>query len=146
MSFTLTRRAGVGLTTFGAVAAAAVLVAPQASALVQSIAVSGSTHYVDTAYTVTADVTATSFLFKVTFTDNGTQIGEPVSVSNGKATITWTPKTTGTHEIKAVQELVSSKTITVNVVPKPTNPGPGDGDSGSGGLGGLLDALTGSAG
>ncbi|MFC4125942.1 hypothetical protein [Nocardia rhizosphaerae] len=141
MSFTSTRRAGAGLTAFGAIAAAAVLVAPQASALVQSVSVSGTTHYVDTSYTVTADVTVTSFLFKVTFTDNGTPIGDPVSVSGGKATITWTPTTTGTHEIKAVQELVSSKTITVNVLPKPTNPGPGD--SGSAGLGGLL---TGSAG
>ncbi|WP_336080946.1 Ig-like domain-containing protein [Nocardia sp. SSK8] len=135
------RRAGFGLTAFTAVAAAAVLTAPQASALVQSIAVSGSTHYVGTAYTVTADVTATSFLFKVTFTDNGTQIGEPVSVSNGKATISWTPTTAGTHEIKAVQELISSKTVTVEVSEQPTTPG--GGGTGSADLGGLL---TGSAG
>ncbi|MFE1595581.1 hypothetical protein [Nocardia sp. NPDC058705] len=139
-----TRRAGFGLTAFTAVAAAVVLAAPQASALVQGIAVSGSTHYVDTAYTVTADVTATSFLFKVTFTDNGTKIGEPVSVTDGKATITWTPKTTGAHEIKAVQELISSKTVTITVVPKPTNPAPGDGvGSGSADLGGLLSGSAG---
>ncbi|MFJ2834919.1 MULTISPECIES: Ig-like domain repeat protein [Nocardia] len=136
------RRAGFGLTAFTAVAAAGVLVAPQASALVQGVTVSGSTHYVGTAYTVTADVTATSFLFKVTFTDNGTQIGEPVSVSDGKATITWTPTTPGSHEIKAVQELISSKTVTVEVTTKPTTPGGGTG-TGSADLGGLL---TGSAG
>ncbi|GGK45680.1 Ig-like domain-containing protein [Nocardia camponoti] len=137
------KRAGFGLTAFGAITAAAVLVAPQASALVQSIAVSGTTHYVGTPYTVTADVTATSFLFKVTFTDNGTQIGEPVAVSNGKATITWTPTTAGAHEIKAVQELISAKTVTIDVAAKPTIPGGGGADSGSGDLGGLL---TGSAG
>ncbi|MEV0549471.1 hypothetical protein [Nocardia salmonicida] len=136
------RRAGFGLTAFTAVAAAAVLAAPQASALVQGIAVSGSTHYVDTAYTVTADVTSTSFLFKVTFTDNGTQIGEPVSVSDGKATITWTPKTTGAHEIKAVQELVSSKTVTITVAPKPTSPGGGT-STGSADLSGLLSGSAG---
>lgn len=136
------RRAGFGLTAFTAIAAAAVLTAPQASALVQSIAVSGDTHYVGTAYTVTADVTVTSFLFKVTFTDNGTQIGEPVPVSNGKATITWTPTTAGTHQIKAVQELISSKTVTVEVAEAPTTPPDGPG-TGSADLGGLL---TGSAG
>ncbi len=136
------RRAGFGLTALGAVAAAVALTAPHASALVQDIAVSGSTHYVDTAYTVTADVTATSFLFKVTFTDNGTQIGEPVSVADGKATITWTPKTTGSHEIKAVQELISSKTVTITVVPKPTNPTPGT-STGSADLSGLLSGSAG---
>ncbi|MEV0436189.1 Ig-like domain-containing protein [Nocardia sp. NPDC050413] len=135
------RRTGFGLTAFTAIAAAAVLTAPQASALVQSIAVSGTTHYVGTPYTVTADVTATSFLFKVTFTDNGTQIGEPVAVKDGKATITWTPSTPGAHEIKAVQELISSKTVTVQVSEKPTTP-PDGGSTGSADLGGLL---TGSA-
>ncbi|GAD86777.1 Ig-like domain-containing protein [Nocardia asteroides] len=135
------RRAGFGLTALTAVAAAGVLVAPQASALVQSVTVSGTTHYVGTPYTVTADVTATSFLFKVTFSDNGTQIGEPVSVSDGKATITWTPSTPGAHEIKAVQELISVKTVTVQVSEKPTTPTPGG--TGSADLGGLL---TGSAG
>ncbi|GGN76797.1 Ig-like domain repeat protein [Nocardia rhizosphaerihabitans] len=135
------RRAGFGLSAFTAVAAATVLVAPQASALVQGVTVSGTTHYVGTAYTVTADVTETSFLFKVTFTDNGTKIGEPVSVSGGKATITWTPSTPGSHEIKAVQELISSKTVTVEVSAAPTTP-PGGG-TGSADLGGLL---TGSAG
>lgn len=136
------RRAGFGLTAFTAIAAAAVLAAPQASALVQGITVSGSTHYVGTPYTITADVTATSFLFSVTFTDNGTQIGEPVAVKNGKATITWTPTSAGTHKLKAVQEIISSKTITVEVAEKPTTP-PGGGGTGSADLGGLL---TGSAG
>lgn len=121
------RRAGFGLTAFTAVAAVSVLVAPQASALVQGITVSGTTHYVGTAYTVTADVTETSFLFKVTFTDNDTQIGEPVAVKDGKATITWTPTTTGSHKIKAVQEIVSSKTVTVEVTTAPTTPGGGTG-------------------
>ncbi|MFC6011233.1 Ig-like domain-containing protein [Nocardia lasii] len=136
------RRAGFGVSAFTAVAAAVVLAAPQASALVQGVTVSGSAHTVGTSYTVTADVTSTSFLFKVTFTDNGTQIGDPVSVSNGKATITWTPTTAGSHEIKAVQEIVSSKTVTIQVAEKPTNPG-GGASSGSADLGGLL---TGSAG
>ena len=78
----------------------------------------------------------------MTFTDNGTQIGEPVSVSDGKATITWTPKTTGAHEIKAVQELISSKTVTITVAPKPTPPGGGT-STGSADLSGLLSGSAG---
>ncbi|MGW5452348.1 Ig-like domain-containing protein [Nocardia sp. NPDC003979] len=115
------RHAGVGLAV-AAVAAGGILGAPRASALVQDIAVTGSTHYVGTAYTLTADVTATSFLFRVTFSDNGVQIGEPVPVRNGKATITWTPTSAGRHTLEAVQETISSETITVDVleVPKPT--------------------------
>lgn len=134
------RRAGFGLTAGAAIAAAMVLAAPQASALVQSLTINDSTHYVGTSYTLTADVTATSFLFPVTFSANGTKIGD-APVRNGKATISWTPTEAGTYQLKAVQELISSKTITVEVVEKPSTP-PGGG-SGSADLGGLL---TGSAG
>ncbi|MGV9413394.1 Ig-like domain-containing protein [Nocardia sp. NPDC003693] len=135
------RRTGLGAGLLGALATAALVAAPQANALVQGISVSDTTLYVGTAYTITADVTATSFLFPVTFSDNGTEIGK-ASVKDGMATISWTPSTAGTHELKAVQEIISSKTVSVTVTNKPTTPGGGTGSSGSNPLAGLLSSLS----
>lgn len=137
----IARRTGLGTALLGALATAALVAAPQANALVQGISVSDSTLYVGTSYTITADVTATSFLFDVTFTDNGTEIGK-ARPSNGAVTISWTPSTTGAHELKAVQEIISSKTVTVTVTNKPTTPGGGTGSSGSNPLAGLLSTLS----
>ncbi|MBL1073234.1 Ig-like domain repeat protein [Nocardia sp. 2] len=137
----ITKRAGFGTALLGAMATAALVAAPQANALVTGLTGPSGTVYVGETYTLTADVTITSFLFDVTFSDNGTEIGK-AKPSSSKATISWTPTTAGTHQIKAVQEIVSSKTITVTVTEKPTNPGGGTGSSGSNPLAGLLSSLS----
>ncbi|MFB7720604.1 hypothetical protein ACFVUS_21460 [Nocardia sp. NPDC058058] len=136
-----TRRAGFGVALLGALATTALVTAPQANALVNGISVSDTTLYVGQTYTITADVTFTSMLFQVTFTDNGTEIGK-ANVSNSKATIQWTPSTTGSHELKATQEIISSKSTTVTVTTQPTTPGGGTGSSGSNPLAGLLSSLS----
>ncbi|MFE3257234.1 hypothetical protein ACFXPS_16160 [Nocardia sp. NPDC059091] len=134
------RRAGIGATAFGAAAAVAALTAPDASALVTGITVSGSQVCVNQATTVTVAVTATSFLFDVSLTDNDTQVGNS-KVSNSQATFSWTPTTTGSHTLKATQEVVSTKTTTVNVVDC-TPSGGGSGSSASNPLAGLLSSLS----
>ncbi|WP_405134117.1 hypothetical protein [Nocardia sp. NBC_01388] len=136
----ISRRTGLGATLLGALATAALVAAPEASALVTDLSVSGTTLYVGQAYTITASVTVTSALFQVDFTDNGTEIGK-VYPSGSTATIQWTPSTTGSHEIKATQELISSKTTTVTVTNQPTTPA-GTGSSGSNPLSGLLSSLS----
>ncbi|WP_067710545.1 Ig-like domain repeat protein [Nocardia yamanashiensis] len=121
-------RAGFGATAFGALAATAVLAAPSANALVTGISVSGDKFCTGKTYTVTVDVTVTSFLFDVTLTDGSTEVGK-AKPSNGKATFSWTPTTTGSHTLKAVQEVISSKTTTVSVVDcTPTGGGTGSFD------------------
>ncbi|QLY31056.1 hypothetical protein [Nocardia huaxiensis] len=137
----ITRRAGFGTALLGALATAALVAAPQANALVTGITGPSGTVYVGSTYTIVADVTITSFLFDVTFTDNGTEIGK-VKPSGSTASISWTPTTAGSHDIKATQELISSKTVTVTVTEKPTNPGGGTGSSGSNPLAGLLSGSS----
>ncbi|MCU1640002.1 MAG: hypothetical protein JWN03_277 [Nocardia sp.] len=107
------RRAGMGLTAFGAAAATMVLVAPQASAWVSDISVGGSNQQVGCAYTVTATV-AVDRLLSVSFTDNGTAItGSPVTPSllSNSVTIQWTPTTAGAHTIQATQDFISKSTV-----------------------------------
>ncbi|MTE13467.1 hypothetical protein [Nocardia aurantiaca] len=133
------RRAGIGATAFGAVAAVAALTAPNASALVTGISVSGTQYCVNQTYTVTVDVTATSFLFDVSLTDNDTSVGSS-KVSNSQATFSWTPTTTGSHTLKATQEVVSTKSTTVSVVD--CTPAGGSGSSASNPLAGLLSTLS----
>ncbi|APB00206.1 Ig-like domain repeat protein [Nocardia seriolae] len=136
-----TRRAGIGATAFGAAAAVAMLTAPNASALVTGISVASSDKYcANQAYTVAVDVTATSFLFSVSLSDNDTKVGD-AKPSNGVATFSWTPTTTGSHTLKAVQEVISNKSTTVTVVDCTTTPG-GSGSSAANPLAGLLSSLS----
>ncbi|HLS79483.1 MAG TPA: hypothetical protein VK083_22105 [Nocardia sp.] len=139
------QRAGVGTTALGALAAVAVLAAPNANALVTDIEVSGDRFCVGDTYTVTVDVTITSLLFEVTLTDNGTEIGQKRPGSNSKAVFSWTPATTGSHTLKAVQEIVSNKSVTVTVedcTPPPIGGGNSGSSVGTGGLGSLLGSLS----
>ncbi|WP_067704706.1 hypothetical protein [Nocardia jejuensis] len=136
----ISKRTGLGAGLLGALATAALVAAPQANALVTDIGVSSDTVYVGQAYTITASVTATSGLFNVTFTDNGTEIGK-AKPSGSTATIQWTPSSKGAHELKATQEIISSKTVTVTVTDKPTTPGTGS-SSGGNPLAGLLSSLS----
>ncbi|MEC3954203.1 hypothetical protein VMT65_14280 [Nocardia sp. CDC153] len=138
-----TRRAGIGATAIGAAAAVALLTAPDASALVTGISVTNSDKYcANSTYTVAVNVTATSFLFDVSLSDNDTQIGS-TKPSSGVATFSWTPTTTGSHTLKAVQEIISTKSTTVTVVDcTPTGGGGGTGSSAANPLAGLLSSLS----
>ncbi|WP_067697477.1 hypothetical protein [Nocardia jejuensis] len=132
------RRVGMGLTTFGAMAAAMVLAAPSASAWVGDLAISGSDQQVGCSYTLTASVEVDR-ISTVKFTDNGADIpGSPVSPSllSNKVTIKWTPKTAGSHKIEARQILISDS-ITVQVKEA------GGLGSASCGLGGLIPSGSG---
>ncbi|WP_067829544.1 hypothetical protein [Nocardia inohanensis] len=134
------RRVGMGLTTFGALAATMVLAAPQAGAWVGNLEVSGSDHKVGCSYTLTASVEVDR-LSTVKFTDNGTDIpGSPVSPSllSNKVTLKWTPSTAGSHKIEARQILISDS-ITVQVGASSSTGSFGCG----GGLGGLIPSLSG---
>ncbi|MBL1077977.1 hypothetical protein JK358_26590 [Nocardia sp. 2] len=133
-------RVGIGLTTFGAMAATIVLTAPQASAWVGNLEVSGTGHKVGCQYTLTASVEIDR-LSTVKFTDNGTDIpGSPVSPSllSNKVSIKWTPTTAGSHTLSARQLLISDS-ITVQVAASSGN----SGSSCGGGLGGLIPSLSG---
>lgn len=130
------RRAGVGFTAFGAIAATIVLAAPQASAWVGDVSVDGSDHKAGCSYTITASVEVDR-LSTVKFTDNGADIpGSPVSPSllSNKVTLKWTPKTAGSHKIEARQLLISDS-VTVQVG---AASGTGSLGCGVGALGGLL--------
>ncbi|MGV9615996.1 hypothetical protein [Nocardia xishanensis] len=136
------RRAGFGVTAFGAMTAVAVLAAPHASAWVGDVTVSGTKHTVGCTYTVTARVDVDR-LTEVKFTDNGEAIpGSPVkpSLTSNKVSLTWTPATAGAHKLEARQLLISDS-VTVNVVER----GGSTGSAGAcgGGLGGLLPGLSG---
>ncbi|QLY33784.1 hypothetical protein [Nocardia huaxiensis] len=131
-------RVGIGVTTFGAMAATIVLAAPQAGAWVGNLEVSGSGHKAGCQYTITASVEVDR-LSTVKFTDNGVDIpGSPVSPSllSNKVTIKWTPSTAGAHKIEARQILISDS-ITVQVAENTSS------GSSSCGLGGLIPSLSG---
>ncbi|WP_405497737.1 hypothetical protein [Nocardia sp. NBC_00511] len=131
------RRAGLGVTTLGAVAGAIVLAAPQAGAWPSDIAVSGTSHNVGCSYTVTATI-AVDRLTSVKFTDNGTELtGSPVSPSllSGTVTISWTPTTAGNHTLVATQDFLT-KSVDVQV-----SPASSFGSFGCG-LNGLLPSLS----
>lgn len=132
-------RAGLGATSFAAAAAVVLLAAPNANALVTDISVSGSTYCTGQTYSVTVNVTATSGLFNVTLSDNNTEVGK-AKPSNGSAVFQWTPTTTGSHTLEAVQELVSKKSTTVEV--SDCTPAGGTGSSSSNPLAGLLSTLS----
>lgn len=114
------RRVSLGVTTFGALAGTIVLAAPQAGAWPSNLEVSGgSTHNVGCSYTLTATLDVDRLL-SVAFRDNGVELpGSPVTpgILSGKATINWTPSTTGQHTLTVTQDLIS-KSITVQVDPQ----------------------------
>lgn len=105
---------------------------------------------------LTATVSPTNATGSVTFTDGDTVIGTAI-VTNGVATIQWTPEAEGVRTIRAefvpsgnfhATEARTQATITPKVVdpvdPDPTDPtGPG---AGTGSLGSLTDSLGGGAG
>lgn len=132
-------RAGFGITAFGAIAASLVLAAPQASAWVGNLNVSGTDHKVGCSYKLTASVEVDR-LTSVKFTDNGKDIpGSPVSPSllSGTVSIEWKPTTAGQHKLEARQLLISDS-ITVTVAEAPSTGSAGCG----GGLGGLIPSLS----
>ncbi|MGW4356208.1 hypothetical protein ACWELJ_29390 [Nocardia sp. NPDC004582] len=136
------RRAGIGATAIGAAAAVAALTAPNASALVNSITVSDAKVCLNKATTVTVAVDPTSFLFDVSLSDNDTLLGN-AKVANNQAVFSWTPTTVGSHTLKAIQQVISVKTITVDVVDCTPIPVPGGtGSSASNPLAGLLSSLS----
>ncbi|MEV6280082.1 hypothetical protein [Nocardia sp. NPDC051832] len=138
-----TRRIGMGLTAFGAMAATMVLAAPQAGAWVGNLEVSGKDHKTGCSYTLTASVEVDR-VSTVKFTDNGADIpGSPVSPSllSNKVTIKWTPSTPGAHKLEARQLLISDS-VTVQVTASGGGSGSASG-SACGGLGGLIPSLSG---
>ncbi|MGW4353854.1 hypothetical protein ACWELJ_17395 [Nocardia sp. NPDC004582] len=109
-------RAGYGVGAFGAMAAVAVLAAPNANALINNVIVASPNPVVGCSYLVTANTTIGGSLFTVHFSDNGVEFGQSsVVLAANQATITWTPKTAGKHTITATQELVSSQSTDVTV-------------------------------
>ncbi|MEV6070691.1 hypothetical protein AB0L82_29460 [Nocardia sp. NPDC052001] len=130
------RRAGMGVTAFGALAATMVMAAPQAGAWVGNLQVDGGAeHKTGCSYTVTASVEVDR-LSTVKFTDNGVDIpGSPVAPSllSNKVTIKWTPTTVGNHKLEARQILISDS-INVQVTAGSNTGSLGCG----GGLGGLI--------
>ncbi|MEC3914513.1 Ig-like domain-containing protein [Nocardia sp. CDC160] len=123
------QRVGFGASTIGAMAAAAVLAAPSASAFVINVQLASNSPVVGCSDVITANVDITGDLVPVNFTDNGTSIGSASpAVGVNQATIKWTPTTAGKHTITASQPL-SSKSIDVTV--SAANPF----SSGSGGVG-----------
>lgn len=143
---TRARRVGMGLTTFGAMAATIVLTAPQASAWVGNLEASGKDHKVGCTYTLTASVEVDR-ISTVKFTDNGKDLpGSPVSPSllSNKVTIKWTPDSAGVHKLEARQILISDS-ISVTVAESSGGSGSASGSAGGcgGGLGGLIPSLSG---
>ncbi|WP_054815946.1 hypothetical protein [Nocardia arizonensis] len=134
---TIIRRLEAGLTGVAAMAAATVLLAPSAHATVDSVTVSGTTHLINTEYTLTAQLSGASIGLLVYWSDNGENItGPKVPWPVGVSTINWTPTTKGQHIITAAQG-GSTKTVIVNVVDpsEPTDPGGGTDPGTPGGTG-----------
>ncbi|WP_405486401.1 hypothetical protein [Nocardia sp. NBC_00511] len=161
----ISRRIGAGVAGLAGVAAVAVLAAPQASATVDSVAVSGSAPYtINTGYTLTANLSGAGIGLLVYWSDNGTSLTPAGKVPwpIGYSSIDWKPTTAGQHVLTASQG-GNTKTIIVTVS-DPSQPGggggttpgggggttPGGGTGGTGSassaLGGLLGGLSGSAG
>ncbi|RMI32128.1 hypothetical protein [Nocardia stercoris] len=112
-------KAGFGITAFGAMAAAATLVAPSANAQILSISFSNPNPIVGCSYNVFANVDLVGTAFPVTFSDNGVQFAY-VNPSAGfqQAFAGWAPQTAGEHVITAAAStnVVTTK-ITVNNPP-----------------------------
>ncbi|WP_067568663.1 hypothetical protein [Nocardia acidivorans] len=158
----ISRRLGAGVAGIATAAAVVVLAAPQASATVDSITITGGDpHTINTEYTLTANLSGAGIGLLVYWTDNGNDLSGPkVPWPVGYSSITWKPTTAGRHLLTCSQG-GSTKTIAITVVDPaipgtpgggtPGTPGGGSGGSGSSGsagkaLGGLLGGLSGSAG
>ncbi|WP_067571165.1 hypothetical protein OHB26_07285 [Nocardia sp. NBC_01503] len=97
----IAQRAGFGITALAAVACSAALTAPYASAVPTGLSVNARNIYAACTYEVTATY---DHWFEAWFYDNGLVIGgSPISPTNGKATIQWTPKSAGTHTLSTLQ-------------------------------------------
>lgn len=131
------RRAGVGITGFAALAAAAVLATPSAIAAVDTVSVDQSSLVVNKPYTVSATLSGASVGLLVYFSDNGNAIGAPkVPWPPGHASIGWTPNSSGQHTL-TVSQGNNSQSIVVTVADAPL--GSGSSSTGSGfGPGGPL--------
>ncbi|WP_280358081.1 hypothetical protein [Nocardia otitidiscaviarum] len=120
----LSRRIGTGIAGFAAAATISVFAAPQASATVDSITVSGSDHVIDTEYQLSAKLSGAGIGLLVYWSDNGADISGPkVPWPVGEAHLSWTPTTPGRHLITCSQG-GSTKTIEV-WVRDPSQPDPG---------------------
>ncbi|WP_067568687.1 hypothetical protein [Nocardia acidivorans] len=140
------RRAGVGITGFAAVAAAAILAAPTACAAVDTVTVEGSNFQVDSTYTLSATLSGASAGLLVYFSDNGEFIGSPkVPWPVGHASISWTPSTKGQHII-TVEQGGSTRSTVVNVADKPIGSGSSSSGSGFGPAGPLGSGSSGTTG
>ncbi|RMI29477.1 hypothetical protein [Nocardia stercoris] len=117
----MSKKGGFGLTAFGAMAAVAVVAAPNANAVVQYVTVTNSTGTPPTAfmvgctYKVTANVDASNLIAPVTFTDNGVKFNEINSTIGAVSiSVNWTPTTAGAHNIVASAWFSSAQqTVTV---------------------------------
>ncbi|NNH74728.1 hypothetical protein HLB23_33595 [Nocardia uniformis] len=140
---TFSRRIGTGVAGFATVAAVAVFAAPNASATVDSITVSGSNHVINTEYALTAKLSGAGIGLLVYWSDNGKDISGPkVPWPVGEAHLDWTPTTAGRHLITASQG-GSTKTIEV-MVKDPSNPDPDpDPETPGGGSGSASKMLSG---
>ncbi|MFI6868013.1 hypothetical protein [Nocardia sp. NPDC050406] len=139
---TFSRRIGTGIAGFATAAVVSVFAAPQASATVDAITVSGSNHVIDTEYALTAKLSGAGIGLLVYWSDNGEDISGPkVPWPVGEAHLNWTPKTPGRHLITCSQG-GSTKTIEV-MVTDPSNPDPGDPTDPGGGTGSAGKALSG---
>ncbi|RMI29475.1 hypothetical protein [Nocardia stercoris] len=110
-------KAGVGLTAFGAIAAAAVLAAPEAGAAITGVTVaSNGAPIVGCQYKVVASVDVLSELTSITFYDNGVQFATATpQIAFSQAVALWSPATAGTHTILAKGIISSNQTqVTVN--------------------------------
>ncbi|WP_327144231.1 hypothetical protein [Nocardia sp. NBC_01327] len=141
------RRIRLGSIGFAAATAVLTICAPQATADIgvapYSLSVSGSQHTVGCTYQLTATHVPSSW--RVAFADNG----QPLDSSIGSVvldtlftlpTVSWTPKTAGTHTLTGtsgdISEL-SQATLTVEVSAS------GGGNSCGGGMSSVLPSFSG---
>ncbi|GAM48926.1 hypothetical protein [Nocardia seriolae] len=97
----IARRAGVGATALGALTCAVAITAGTASAVPTGLSVNARNVYMGCVYQVTASYDS---WIQAWFYDNGLVIGgSPITPSNGKATIQWTPHSAGTHTLSTLQ-------------------------------------------
>ncbi|MGX1805554.1 hypothetical protein ACWIGI_07545 [Nocardia sp. NPDC055321] len=140
------RRAGAGFTGLAALAAAAVLSAPQALAAVDSVTVDGSDFRVGTEYTISATHSGAAAGLLVYFSDNGEFIGSPkVPWPVGQSSIAWTPSTAGKHII-TVEQGGHTRSTVVEVQDAPLGSGSSTSGSGFGPAGPLGSGSSGTTG
>ncbi|WP_433563478.1 Ig-like domain-containing protein [Nocardia sp. CA-151230] len=137
------RRAGVGITGFAALAAAAVVAAPVSLAAVDTVSIDQTNPVVDKAYTISATLSGASIGLLVYFSDNGNEIGPPkIPSPPGHASISWRPTTSGQHVITASQG-PNSQSIVVQVADAPLGSGSSSTGSGFGPAGPLGSGSSG---